>query len=120
MRPPLVATRSSSSAKQAPELPPPWFITHAACRRLIAALAWLPEPGVDLIARARQLLLEHAPGAAFMARDCQHREHWSSLTGPTFGLWWIVSRRFGSAKPERAHLIWVGYGPPPAEVWHVF
>jgi hypothetical protein len=120
MRRPLVASRSSSSAKQAPELPPPWHITHSACRRLVAALSWLPEPGVDLIARARQLLLEHAPGAAFLHRDVQRRERWVSTMGPTVGLIWIVSHRLGSAQPERPHLIWVGYAPPPAEVWHVF
>jgi hypothetical protein len=122
MRPPLVASRSSSSATQKPELPPPWHITHGACRRLVAGLSWQPEPGVDLIARARQLLLEHSRGAAFVARDGQQRERWVSTMGALVGLCWVVAHRnaFGRAHHTVAHLIWVGFGPPPVEVWHVF
>lgn len=106
-----------AAAALAPALwPAPWHLSHATCRRILELMQWQTELGVDLIGRAAALIREAAPSATLLARDLDRRELWTSAAYPA--LQWVVARR-PDQMPVRppAHVVWVGYTPPPRDYW---
>jgi hypothetical protein len=89
--------------------PPPWRISHSACKQYIHLRHWADNRLDD----AEDALEEMMPRTHYVNRDRYGREYWRSPSKRDNGLRWIIDPR-GGGTPK---LVWVGQSAIPARVF---